>query len=435
MRWFLLAVLTLSSFIFTGCEKGSLGVKGGTITGYVLEYTGNTPLPEVLIRATHHDSDITTFTKTGADGSYTVTDLRKGLWEVRAEKFGYTVVMASETQQEDPYVTSTIENGETIIAPTLRMVKTMFTMKGTLKGYPIDGITARPLRNFTVTQMSPLLTPKVKLFESAEDFKTTGWQNLTAGTTNQYKITCENYEPYTTDPNIVINQVPMDLGVIKMTPLKVNISGTLRNLPGHIVGDSAAFNQSVIWAEAAGKIVASPTTGAAGGFGGGIQVYQGTVGYTLPGVPVTAGTVAVKCKIRGYDVITINPSVSIPQTMPGGTIANIDADFANIDPISREVRVIVQSNSPSDSTYPTYADGETARVFIKQGGRDVVPYVDIVAQNNFAEAYFANVPAGYNVDFIVQHQNRGYIKGELNTVLIPEDGDSIFTVVIKLAFN
>jgi len=230
-------------------------------------------------------------------------------------------------------------------------------------------------------------------------------------------------------PQVAISNVPFDLGVIRMTPLTVNINGTLRNLPGYVMGTggqggTTSFAQDTrIWAEAAGKVVATGTA----------QAIEGNAIYNIANVPITAGAVAVKCKIRGYDLLTINPSVTIPKQRPSGTIAGIDANFANIDPIKRDVRVVVVSTTPTqDNLRGTYYEGERARIFIRQGGRDMVPYVDVTAVNFRAEAYFSGVVTGYPLDFLANNLARGYITGTQNTVTIPEDGGTIFTVQIVL---
>jgi hypothetical protein len=416
-RWRLVVFLLLASVVFTGCEQGSLGVKAGTAQGFILDVATNRPISEVLVTG---DGPTRISSLTGGDGGYTLFDLQpNGNYTISATKFGYTASGTSD-------VTVKIVNGETVMVKTIYLNKTDTLVRGTLKGYPVDAISGRPVQNFTVVQTSPVSQMRSKLFETAQEFKETGWSSLEGGE-HHYKITAENYQDWTTEGGhpVTISKTPHDLGIVRLNPVTVSISGTLRNLNGAMF-ESSGFD-AVFWAEAAGKMVASATTGGTGGAN-----FQGTIVYTLPNVPITAGSVSIKCKIRGYDVYTINPSVSLPKQLPGGTIAGIDANFANVEPIRRDLRVIVNSSKPATDDPGSFPPGEVARIFIKQGGKDVVPYIDVVSQNYFAEGYFSGIPAGFNYEIIVVNQSRGYISKEGNNFKLPEDGNTAFTVTIGL---
>lgn len=434
-RWLLLFVLTLASIIFTGCEKGSLGIQGGTITGYVINSANNQPVSEVLVRgdgATAGGAHENKSVYTGGDGAFVMNDLTKGTWTLFVEKYGYTLVSSQATGTDTANIQAAsvnVNNGETVSAPVIKMAKTSELTKGALKGYPIDSITGRPLRNFTVTQITPYAQRKSKLFETAEDFRDIGWSGLEGGD-HHYTITCNNYREYSTagangqDAPVSIGASPKDLGVIKIQPLTVNIAGSLRNLPGYIL--DAQSRDILIWAEAAGKVVASftdsQTTGA----------LKGSIAYTLSEIPVTAGSVAVKCKIRGYDVTTINSAVSIASNMPGGTIAGVDVDFANVEPIRRDLRVVIISTEPSDGKLGSFEPGQTARVYIRQGGKDIVPYVDVVSVNYRAEAYISGVITGYPINVVSVNMAYGYYKAESEPITLQEDGNSAYTVYLQL---
>ncbi|MBU1109663.1 MAG: carboxypeptidase-like regulatory domain-containing protein, partial [Candidatus Riflebacteria bacterium] len=317
-RWLLLIVLSLASIVFTGCEKGSLGIKGGSITGFVINASSNQPVPDVLIRASGPDH-ANGSAYTSGDGSFVMNDLIKGDWTLFVEKYGYSLVGPDVTGTQTANITAAsvfVANGETVTAQIIKMNKTEELVKGVLKAYPIDGITGRPLTNFTVTQTYPYNQRKSKLFETAADFRDIGWSGLEGGN-HHYTIAANNYTEYsTTGPGgadqpataISIGASPVNLGTIKVAPLTVNLAGTLRNLPGYIL--EAESKDIVIWAEAAGKVVATFTDKD-------IQnAYKGSVVYKLDDIPVTAGSVAVKCKIRGYDLQTINQAVNLASNMP-----------------------------------------------------------------------------------------------------------------------
>lgn len=425
-RWLLLIVLSLASIVFTGCEKGSLGIKAGTITGYVLNADNNQPVPDVLIKAAGAISgspggNVSASVFTGGDGSFTLTDLAKGSWVLTAEKFGWVASSATD-------ITINVNNGETSIAPVIKVSKTETLVKGVLRGYPIDAITGRPLRNFTVTQTEPYNQRKSRLFETAEDFRDIGWSGLEGGN-HHYTITCNNYIEFSTAANggqpVSIGASPVNLGVIKVAPLTVSIAGTLRNLPGYVL--EASPRDIVIWAEAAGKVVATYTdTGSMQGN------FKGTISYTLDNVPVSAGSVTVKCKIRGYDLQTINSAVSLSSNMPGGVIAGIDLDFANVEPIKRDLRIVIISSAPSGDDQGTFVPGEVARVYIRQGGKDIVPYVDVVSVNYRAEAYISGVITGYQIQPIAVNMTRGFNSAEGSPFVLQEDGNSAYTITLQL---
>ncbi len=430
-RWLLLIVLALASIVFTGCEKGSLGVKGGTAMGYIVNVSSDKPISEVLVRAVNAHQSMTTYS-TG-DGSYSFHDMTQGDWSFSVEKTGY--VLSKEASASD---TSAIEaakvavnNGETVIVPTIKMDMLIDTIKGTLKGYPIDSITGRPLRNFNVNITDPYIYRKTKTFEMAEDFRDVGFTGIPGGRQMKFSITANNYQemkltqPNSADENIVIGITSTDLGTIKMVPMTVGVSGTLRNLPGYVLGSQQ--RDIVIWAESAGRVVASYTPAD----GSSLDAYKGSITYNIQNIPVTAGSVAIKCKIRGYDLVTINPAVSLPGNMPGGTIGSIDADFANIEPIKRDLRVVVTGTDPSSSR-SSFASGDIARIYIQQGGKDIVPYVDVVSVNFRAEGYISGVITGYPINLLVVNMTAGYYKTTSQPITIEEDGNSAYTVNVGL---
>ena len=432
-RWLLLIVLSLASIVFTGCEKGSLGIKGGTITGYVINASTNQPIPDVLIRgssATHENSS----TYTAGDGRFVMSDLTQGDWSIFVEKFGHVLVHPDVTGTQTanvPAANVNVANGETVTAQVIKMNKTEELVKGVLKGYPIDSITGRPLTNFTVTQTYPYNQRKSKLFETATDFRDIGWSGLEGGN-HHYTITANNYVEHTTAVGeggapaeyISIGASAVNLGTIKVAPLTVSIAGTLRNLPGYVL--ETETKDIVIWAEAAGKVVATFTDSQIQG------AYKGSITYKLDEIPVTAGSVAVKCKVRGYDLQTINQAVSLASNMPGGTIAGIDINFENIEPIRRDMRVVITSTEPKDGQPATFKPGQTARVFIRQGGKDIVPYVDVVCVNYRAEAYFSGVITGYDLNVFAVNMNEGYYQILSDAFKVQEDGNSAFTYNVQL---
>lgn len=440
-RWLVLSVLALASIVFTGCDKGSLGIKTGAIKGYVLDNDTNAPISEVLVRAEGATGTGTENKSvyTEGDGSFIIGDASKGTWKLSVEKYGYELYTGTDanTAQNLSY---TVNNGETLSISPIKMVKNSSNVKGTLKGYPIDIITGRPLSNFTVTQETPYNQRKSKTFETAADFRDSGWTSLEGGE-HIYSIAAVNYKTFNTADNtdayspppntssangaITIGKSAANLGTIKMQPLTVAVSGTFKNMPGYIL--DAANKSIVVWAESAGKVVASYTELNA-------DNSKGTITYQLADVPVTAGSVAIKCKVKGYDVITISSAVSIASTSPGGVIAGVDVDFSSQQPITADLRVIVRGNKPDSETPSTFQPGETARVYVKSGGNEVVPYADVVSVNYGGEVTIANVITGYPISLEVVNQDRKYCAVTVPDFTIPE-GTSIYPVSTLLEEN
>ena len=416
-RWLVLFVLTLASVIFTGCNNGSLGIKTGSISGYILDDDTNQPISEVLVRATTESDNKSTYTD--GDGSFCFGDVAKGAWTISIEKYGYTIATESTN-----HLTCTVSNGETFVMSPLKLSRNTSNVKGTLKGYPIDAVTGRAITNFTVTQDTPYNNKKSKTFDSAADFRDTGWTGLEGGAHN-YSITAPNYETWTSvtgnAEGITIGKSVANLGTIKMTPLTVSVSGTFHGVPGYVLDNK----NMVVWAESAGKVVASYTTLDD-------NTSKGTLTYLIEGIPVTAGTVAVKCKARGYDTIVINSAVSIAGANPGGVIAGVDLDFAVQEPITTDLRVIIRSSEPDDENpMGTFGTGEVARVYVQTGSTNVA-YADVTSVNYGGEVTISGVITGYPLKVIAVNQNRKYCSVTSEDITIPEESN-IYPITLLLA--
>jgi hypothetical protein len=423
-RIIMLFILALASIVFTGCDKGSLGIKLGAIQSYVIDNETNQPISEVMVRATGGLEDTENkSTYTDGDGSFIFGSCNKGSWKLTVEKFGYIPA-------EEGEITCNVANGETVVLSPIKMAKVASGTKGILKAYPIDAITGRPLTNFTVTQESPYNERKAKTFDTAANFRDTGWTGLEGGD-HTYSISCNNYKTFkTTDIEglnegiVSIGKSPVDLGTIKIEPLTVSVSGTIRNLPGYVL-DDLENAELTVWAESGGKVVATYTkfddTGESN-----IAAKLGNVNYYLY-VPVTAGSVAVKCKLRGYDVVTISSAVSISNTNTGGMISGVDIDFSTVEPIKTDLRVIVTGTKHEADNPSSFISGEVARVYVKAGGNDVVPYAECTS----GEVTISGVITGYNIYVIVVNQNKKYCFKETDAFKIPENTD-IYPIIVTL---
>jgi len=75
---------------------------------------------------------------------------------------------------------------------------------------------------------------------------------------------------------------------------------------------------------------------------------------------------------------------------------------------------------------------ETARVFLRQGGKDIVPYIDVVSVNYRAEAYFSGVVTGYELNIYAVNMSEGYYQVLSDPFKVQEDGNSAFTYNVQL---
>ena len=421
-RLIMLFVLAIASFVFTGCDKGSLGIKTGAIQGYIIDNDTNQPISEVFIKATGGlDDNENKSTYSSGDGSFVFTDANKGAWKINVEKYGYV-------RAEEGDITCNLANGETITLSPIKLSKVASGTKGILKGYPIDSVTGRALTNFTVTQETPYNERKSKTFDTAATFRDSGWTGLEGGD-HTYSISANNYKTFKTtdieglDEGVIsIGKSAYNLGTIKVEPLTVAVSGTLRNVPGYVLDDSD-LGFLTVWAEAAGKVVATYTDFGDGGEDGNSPMKLGNINYMLY-VPVTAGSVSVKCKLRGYDIITISSGVSISTANPGGIISGVDVDFSTIEPIKTDLRVIVTGTKHETDNPSTFITGETARVYVKAGGNDVVPYADVQSVNFGGEVTISGVITGYNIKVVIVNQTRKFCSLEIDEFKIPENTDT-----------
>lgn len=430
-RWLLLIFAVIASLIFTGCDTGHLGMKSGIITGYVLDVNTNQPIPEVLITATGDGSNtVHASTYTEGEGVYYLTDLKPDYaWTIKFEKYGYALATESTEILSSQFKLS---NGETYTFPTIKMYKTNDSYKGTLKAYPVDAITGRALANFTVTQTEPYNQRKAKTFETAADFRDSGWTNLEGGE-HHYTITAPGYDTYDTSVAneetgatgnpIIIGSGITNLGTIRIKPITtISVSGSLK-LPGYVMG--ATDRNIVIWAESAGKQVASFTDGS------GEVPYTGSLQYTLTGIPTSAGTVNVYCKVRGYNQVTLKSNLVVNATNPGGTIAIGEKDFiTDVEPITRDIKVIVRSTSPDEEGKCSFKPNDVAKVIIKQGN-STIQETQVTSVNYFAEAILPNIPTGYEFDIIAQNITSGYYAKTESQQLIQE-GNGYFVITVTL---
>ena len=430
-RWLLLIFAVMASLIFTGCDTGHLGAKSGIITGYVLDVNTNQPISDILITATGQVgsgiSHASTYTE--GDGIYSLVDLKAGTWTLSFEKYGYAIATDS---QEVVQRQITVGNGETYTNTTIKMYKTTDSYKGTLKAYPVDSITGRAINNFTITQTSPYNQRKSKTFETAADFRDSGWTNLEGGE-HHYTIQAPGYNIYDTSianeelgisgNPIMIGSGITNLGTIRISPIStISISGSLK-LPGYVLDSD---NRSiVIWAEASGKQVASFTDGS------GEPAYMGSLQYTLTNIPTSAGSVNVYCKVRGYNQVTLKSNLVVNATTPGGTISIGEKDFiTDVEPITRDVKVIVQSSKPEEGDHGTFPPGDIAKVIIKQGSY-TIQETQVTSVNYFGEAILPNVPTGYQFEILVQNIKQGYFASMTDKMLI-EEGNGFFIISVKL---
>ena len=133
-----------------GCTNGSLGLRGGSISGSVLDSRTLVGIADVNVIAVSGDESnnegntnnkATKYAKTDSNGKYYFSDMRSDEWKLSFDRVGYEPI----TAESSGTVKVVVVNGETSYVPQVRMVQNYanqyITVKGTLK----DAVTGATL--------------------------------------------------------------------------------------------------------------------------------------------------------------------------------------------------------------------------------------------------------------------------------------------------
>ncbi|HNW36577.1 MAG TPA: carboxypeptidase-like regulatory domain-containing protein [Candidatus Ozemobacteraceae bacterium] len=390
-----LLILTL-----VGCEKGTLGLKGGSVSGVVLDSRTLAGVTGVSVTGISGDGDnkVTKFTQTDSRGSYYFNDMRTGEWILSYDKVGYETI----AQDASSAVTVVVVNNEHRTVPDVRMIQDYanqyINVRGMLKDARNGTLISLGTAQFTFgTQVFNNRLPtdlQVGFAVSAQ----VGELNVT--------IKVANYETYTTT---ITGTTDIDLGVILLQPQTYKIVGVWKDVPGWVFKNAPdasiiAYSGNRVIATATGKLNAQS--------------------FEVAGIPMGT-TVSLEAQINGYRMN--GPVPIVPNSDFQGVIYQALSLKNNFSPILRDVRIVIIGSGINNGERVGAFCEETGTVWptttvTNSGLLTTTPRVVDLGTNQ--------VPTGYEFTF------RGYNVDDgtsgVETPLINDDGVDAQIVTIRV---
>lgn len=306
---FFLLILTL-----VGCEKGTLGLKGGDVTGSVVDSRTLAGVGGVSITAMagEEDDKVTRFTQTDSKGAYYFNDLRAGEWTLSFDKVGYEPIEQDATGA----ISVVVVNNENRAVPDVRLVQTYSNQYITVKGILKDA------RNGTLISLgNSQFTFGTQVFNNRlpTDFQV-GFAVAAQGGEMNMTIKVANYDTFI---RTISGATDVDLGVILLQPQTYKIVGVWKDVPGWVFTN--APDASII-AYSGNRVVATAT--------GKLNAQS----FEVNGIPMGT-TVSLEAQINGYRMNGAVPVV--PNSDFQGVIYQTLSLKTNFSPILRDVRVVV----------------------------------------------------------------------------------------------
>lgn len=402
---YLVAVIFITIILLiSGCEKGNLGIRGGSISGIVVDSRTLTGLSGVNVVAVNGEGETkaSKYTTTDSRGFYYLSDLRAGEWLLSFEKFGYTPINSESGATEAIKVV--VVNNEHKNVPEVRMVRNIADQYILIKGLLKDAVTGGVINWGTVQYKFGQTVFNNRL---PSDF-IAGFSVPAQAGPLEVIINVTGYETYTT--TIADASTDSDLGVIMLKPQTYKIIGVWKDVPGWVFRDNPTAS---IIAYAGNKIVA--TTSA--------QLQAQT--FELTGIPMGT-SVTVECTIKGYRMNS--PIPIVPNSDFQGVIYQNFSLRTNFTPIMRDVRIIITGTSISNNDRVGAYCNETGTIWSPitvTGGTFGfgVPRVIDLGVNQ--------VPTGYTLSFtgyIVEQGRTGTVQVQVN-----DDGPDPQIVTIQVS--
>jgi hypothetical protein len=333
--WLLMTLLVVLLSTLVGCEQGNLGLKGGAISGVVVDSRTLVGVADVSVKAISGDMDsssgsggdssssnkVTKYATTDSNGKYYFSSMRSDEWTLSFDKVGYQPI--DETSSATVKVV--VVNKETSLVPQVRMVQNYSNQYVMIKGTLKDSISGTSVTygntNITVgkeaflnrmpTEFASGFSVPVSVDEVTVTISVTGYKTMSLPLTNLI-----------TD---------LDLGVLKLVPETYSINGRWTDVPGWV---SEAGPTATIYAKSANRVIATATAAVGG--------ESGSAGFVLTGIP-RGTSVSIEVEIKGYK---LNSPISIyPDADFQGTIYQNLSLKSNFSQIMREVRVYYSNNS------------------------------------------------------------------------------------------
>ncbi len=334
--WLIMALFLVLIGSLVGCEQGNLGLKGGAISGVVVDSRTLVGVADVSVRAISGEMDsssgggsagdsvsnkVTKYAMTDSNGKYYFSSMRSDEWNLSFDKVGYESIDETSTGS----VRVVVVNKETALVPQVRMVQNYsnqyVTVKGTLKD-AISG-TSVTFGNTNITIGTEAFTNRMPT-EFASGFSvpvSTSETNIT--------VTVAGYKTMSYPVNSLITD--LDMGVLMLQPETYRINGRWTDVPGWV---SEAGPTATIYAKSANRVIATATAQVGGD--------SGSAGFSIGGIP-KGTSVSLEVEIKGYKM---NSPISVyPDADFQGTIYQNLSLKSNFSQIMREVRVFYSDGS------------------------------------------------------------------------------------------
>ncbi|MFZ2957795.1 MAG: carboxypeptidase-like regulatory domain-containing protein [Candidatus Ozemobacteraceae bacterium] len=384
MLAFLMLILAL-----VGCEKGNLGVKGGNLSGYVLDTRTLAGISAVNINAESGtgDSKVSKMTTSDTRGSYYFSDLRAGEWTLTFDKIGYVPIRNDATSP----VSVVVVNNEDRTVPEVRMVQTFVNRYINVKGILKDS------KNGTIINLGTAqftFDNQVYSNRLPTEFQT-GFSIPAFDGDMRVIIKVSGYETYETVIQSAVTD--RDLGVVLLQPLSYKIVGVWKDVPGWVFQEAPIAG---VFAYAGNRVVAttsSPMNGQS---------------FELSGIPMGT-SVSVDVQVKGYRMN--GPIPVTPNSDFQGVIYQTLSIKNNFSPIMRDVRLVVNGNNIGNNSRIGGYCNESGAVWPQTtvtGGILSAPRVIDMGVNQ--------VPTGYTLTFTGFNVDTGTIG--TSRVLVNDDG-------------
>lgn len=307
-----LFLVLLSSLV--GCENGTLGLKGGGVTGTVLDSRTLVGIAAVNITATAgtEGNKASKFTSTDSNGNYHFADMRADEWTLTFDKIGYAPIDSTASQA----VKVVVVNNETSYVPQVRMIQTFVNQYVTIRG------TLKDTTNGTViTYGNAQFVFGQEAFNNRlpSEF-TTGFRIPASTGPINVVITVAGFMPLTIPLDDA--RTDKDLGSVMLQPETYKIVGRWQDVPGWVFEDKAA---ATVFARAGSRVIAMASST--------LDAQQ----FEIAGIP-KGTSVSLEVEIKGY---RMNSPISIyPNGDFQGTIYQTLSLKNNFSAIMREVRIV-----------------------------------------------------------------------------------------------
>lgn len=384
-----------------GCEKGTLGLRGGSISGSVVDSRTLAGLSDVSITATSSGSEegrVSRFVTSDSNGNFHISGLNSGEWNLSFDKFGYAPLTG------DMAVSLIVENGKTIEPPQVRMQRTVenqyITIRGTLK----DAVNGS-----TITYGNAQFIFGQESFSNRlpTEFHT-GFKIPAFVEPIEVSIAVEGYGTVTTI--IESGQTDRNLGVIELQPESYDIVGRWHDVPGWVF---EANPRADIFAYSGNRLIATT------------DAQLNSQQFEITGIP-RGTSVSIEVELRGYRMngpIVVHP----PADFQGKVYQNFSLKN-NFAQIMRDVKLIISGSGISAN--------DTIGAFCEETGTEW-PSTIVSATGFFGggtprvvDLGTNSIPSGYRFTFT------GYVVDSGNTsskdVLVSDDGASPQIVTIQV---